>query len=368
MTIADIEQFFELWAPKWAAWERDNVGLQIGDRTRRVKSVLVALDVTPTIIAEAIAKKIDLIISHHPLLFRPPSSITTSDEIGRMILSLAESRIALYSAHTNLDFTRDGVSFALANTLGLNDVRFLSPLQGTLVKIVVFVPQEYVDKVAHAMAHAGAGVIGEYTSCSFQTNGTGTFSGSKNAKPFLGTKEKLETVQEVRLEMVAPKARAQVIVNAMKTAHPYEEAAYDIYPLENTNLNFGMGAIGNLKKRISLKSFLTSAKKALNAEGLRYTGKLSGQVQRIAVCGGSGSDLLGDAIRAKADVLITADVRYHTFHSAENNIALVDAGHWETEHIILEPIAVRLREAAKQSGDTVTIVVTKNSTNPIHFL
>lgn len=368
MTIADIEQFFELWAPKWAAWERDNVGLQIGDRTRTVKSVLIALDVTPNIIAEAIAKKNDLIVSHHPLLFRPPSSITTNDEVGRMILSLAENRIALYSAHTNLDFTRDGVSFALANALGLNDVRFLSPLQGTLVKIVVFVPQEYVNKISHAMANAGAGVIGEYTSCSFQTNGMGAFRGSKNAKPFLGTKEKLETVHEVRIEMIAPKARAQEIINVIKTAHPYEEAAYDVYPLENTNPNFGMGAIGALKKRISLRSFLTSAKKALNAEGLRYTGKLSGQVQRIAVCGGSGSDLLKDAIRAKADVLITADVRYHTFHSAENNIALVDAGHWETEHIILKPIAARLREAAKQSGDTVTIIVTKNSTNPIHFL
>ncbi|MBI3587220.1 MAG: Nif3-like dinuclear metal center hexameric protein [Ignavibacteriales bacterium] len=368
MTIADIEQFFELWAPKWTAWERDNVGLQIGDSSRKVKSVLIALDVTPDLIAEAIAKKVDLIISHHPLLFQPPSSITTKDEVGTMILRLAEKRIALYSAHTNLDFTRDGVSFVLAKTLGLNDVRFLSPLKGTLVKIVVFAPQEYVDKISHAMANADAGVIGEYTSCSFQTKGTGTFRGSKNAKPFLGAKEKLETINEVRLEMVAPKARAQAIANAMKAAHPYEEAAYDIYPLENTNPNFGMGAIGSLKTRISLGLFLTSVKKALHAEGLRYTGNLSRQIQRVAVCGGSGSDLLSDAIKAKADVLVTADVRYHTFHSAENTIALVDAGHWETEHIILEPIAARLREAAKQSGDALKIVITKNSTNPIHFL
>lgn len=368
MTVSDIEQFFELWAPKWVAWERDNVGLQVGDSSRKVSSVLIALDVTPAVVAEAIAKKIDLIISHHPLLFRPPSSITTNDEVGTMILSLAEHHIALYSAHTNLDFTRDGVSVVLAKTLGLSDVRFLSPLKGTLVKIVVFVPQEYVDKVSYAMANAGAGVIGEYTSCSFQTNGTGTFRGSKSAKPFLGAKEKLEMVNEVRLEMVAPKARAQTIVNAMKTAHPYEEAAYDIYPLENTSPNFGMGAIGSLKKRISLRSFLTSVKKALRAEGLRYTGNLSRQIQRVAVCGGSGSDLLNDAIKAKADVFVTADVRYHTFHSAQNTIALVDAGHWETEYCILEPIASRLREAAKQSGDTLKIVTTKNTTNPIHFL
>ncbi len=367
MTVSDIAHIIEEWAPKWIAWERDNVGLQVGDASRTIKKVLVALDVTEQIAAEAVAKKVDLIISHHPLLFRPAAAITAADDIGRIILKLVEKKIAVYSAHTNLDFTRDGVSFILAKKLELRNIRFLSPLHGLLAKIAVFVPPSHVDEVANAMAKAGAGMIGEYTSCSFRLQGTGTFRGSEKTHPFFGKPGQLEQAEEVRLEMIAPRARTAAIVAAMKEAHPYEEVAYDIYPLENSDPNYGMGAIGELKKLQSLKSFLTWIKKSLNAEGLRYTGNPDRLVKKVAVCGGSGSDLLRAVLDEGADVFVTSDVRYHTFHTAAHRIALIDAGHWETEHGILEPLAERLRQAAKIRGRRLSVLVTQHSTNPMHY-
>ena len=366
MNIEDIEQFFESWAPRWTAWDRDNVGLQVGDRARKVQRVLLALDLTPAVVREAISKKADLIITHHPLLFRPPSSITTSDPIGRIALALAEKKIALFSAHTNLDFTRGGVSFALANALGLRDVRFLSPLKETLAKISVFVPEKYVDQVTSAMSESGAGIIGHYHSCSFRVPGTGTFRASLEARPFVGKAGVFERVDEVRLEMLTPRARVNGVVAAMKRAHPYEEVAYDVYPLQNENPNFGMGAIGNLRRPVSLKALLATTKRVLGAEGLRYAGELRRTVKRIAVCGGSGSDLFHEALAAKADAFITADVRYHTFQAASDQIALIDAGHWETEQVILQPLAERLRGFAEQSGEKITITLTKHLTNPTH--
>jgi dinuclear metal center YbgI/SA1388 family protein len=366
MKIAEIEQMIESWAPKWTAWERDNVGLQVGDRTRNVTSVLVALDVTEQIVREARAKNVGLIVSHHPLLFQPPTAVTASTDIGRLILQLVKSKIALYSAHTNLDFTKHGVSFALAERLGLTNIRFLSPLKGTRAKIVVFVPQGHVDGVAGAMSAAGAGVIGEYESCSFRLSGTGTFRGSLETRPFIGQAGQLETAEEVRLEMIAPRARVQAIVTAMKRVHPYEEVAYDVYPLDNDDPNYGMGAIGELKRPRPLKAFLQHTKRALKAEALRYTGDPRRRVKTVAVCGGSGSELLPVALSRNADVFITADIRYHTFH-ATGGLALVDAGHWETEHVILEPLAERLRQAARERKERLQVYVTRYSTNPTHY-
>ncbi len=366
MKLAEIEQFFESWVPKWTAWERDNVGLQIGRRSRKVKNVLVALDVTPEIVGEAIRKKVDLIVSHHPLLFRPPSSISDSNTVGSLLLSLAEHRIALYSAHTNLDASSDGVSFALARDLGLQKAVFLAPLANTLVKLAVFVPSGYVERVTAAMANAGAGTIGEYDSCSFRTEGKGTYHGSDKSKPFIGNSQQLEEIEEARLEMIVPRARVNAVVATLKSVHPYEEVAYDLYTLENTNPNFGMGVVGDLPHSIPLKEFLTKLKKVIRAESVRYCGALNQKIRRVAVCGGAGSELLDQAISAKADVFVTADVRYHPFHDAVGRIVLVDAGHWETEHGILPVIASRLRAWAGSQRDSLVVSITQHSTNPIH--
>ena len=366
MTLADIEKFFEKWTPRWTACERDNVGIQIGYRSRKVSSILIALDVTPEIIDEAATAKADLVVTHHPLLFRPPSSISDSDPVGALVLSLAEKQIALFSAHTNLDSVADGVSFSLARALGVTRPEFLVPLKDTMMKIAVFVPEKYANAVASAMSESGAGVIGEYQSCSFRVSGKGTFRGSKRARPAIGKPLKFEEVEEVRLEMMLPRSRVTAVVAAMKSVHPYEEVAYDLYALANGNPNFGMGAIGNLTRSATLRSFLGEVKKVLHADSLRYTGSLSQKVNRVAVCGGSGSELLEDAIRANADVYVTADIRYHTFQSAKGRIALVDAGHFETEHLVLQSIADRLRSWARSNGEKIPVTVTKQSTNPIH--
>ncbi len=366
MTVNEVEHIMEQWAPRWAAWERDNVGLQIGNRTAVVRRILLCLDVTENVVEEAISSKTDLLISHHPLLFRPVNSITSSDPVGRMILKLARHGIALYSAHTNLDFARDGVSMALAAQLGLQNVRFLSPVKGLLAKIAVFVPEGSVPHVLDAMAKAGAGVIGEYSHCSFQVNGRGTFLGSSRSNPTVGAKGRLESTEELRLEMILPRAKVAAVTAAMKSVHPYDEVAYDVYSLENESTEFGMGAIGELKSALPLKSFLALVRKALSAEGVRASGNPRARVKRVAVCGGSGSDLIGEAHRANADAFVTADVRYHSFHNA-GNLAIVDAGHWETEHPVLKAVHSRLTTAFAARREKVRISVTRQRTSPIHF-
>lgn len=366
MKLSEIEQFFESWVPKWTAWERDNVGLQIGRRSRKVKTILIALDVTPEIVGEAIRKKVDLIISHHPLLFRPPSSISDSNPVGSLLLALAEHRIALYSAHTNLDASSEGVSFTLARDLGVQKPVFLAPLKGSLVKLAVFVPAADVGRVTAAMADAGAGTIGEYDSCSFRMEGKGTFHGSDKSRPFLGKPRRFEEVEETRLEMIVPRAHTNAVVAALKSVHPYEEVAYDLYTLENTNPNFGMGAVGDLPRSMTVKEFLTKLKKAIRAQTVRHGGALNQKIRRIAVCGGAGSELLDQAISAKADVFVTADVRYHPFHDAAGRIVLVDAGHWETEHGVLPVLASKLRAWASTQEESIVVSITQHSTNPIH--
>ena len=255
LQVAHIIQVFEEWAPKWVAWEKDNVGLQVGNTRRNVTKILVTLDVNQHIVDEAITQKADLIVSHHPLLFRPPSSVTADDAIGTLVLQLAERKISLFSAHTNLDFTRGGVSFALAEQLNLHGIQFLSPLKKSLAKIIVFIPDAYTGRVMNAMAQAGAGVIGNYSSCSFGTKGTGSFYGAPASSPFVGRNGKLESVEETRLEMIAPRTDVARVIAALKGVHPYEEPAYDVYFIENTNPNFGMGALGRLPKPQSLEHF-----------------------------------------------------------------------------------------------------------------
>jgi len=368
MTVADVEHIIEEWAPRWVAWERDNVGLQIGRRNQQVRKIMLALEVTEGVVHEAIRKKADLLFTHHPPLFHPASSLTDADQTGSNILTLAENKIAVYSAHTNLDFTRNGVSFALAETLGLKKAKFLSPLEGKLSKVVVFVPPTHVEQVAKKMSDSGAGVIGDYHSCSFRIDGTGTFEGTETSRPYIGRRQSFERVKEVRLEMIAPTARVPSVIQAIKNVHPYEEVAYDVYPVNTPSANYGVGAFGELDRVVTLQAFLRKCKQVLSVQSLRYTGNSTQKVRTAAVCGGSGSDLLEAAIRAKADVFVTADVRYHTFHAAHGRIALVDAGHWETEHVVLEPARRKLQDAARRLNQRISVTVAQTPTNPVQSL
>lgn len=367
MLVRDVQHILESWAPREIAWERDNVGLQIGDYNKRVHKILIALDVNDEVVLEATKKKVDLVITHHPLFFRPLKSITSGDRVSEIALRLIQNDIALYAAHTNLDFTRGGVSFALAEKLGLKNVTFLAHVPDHLRKIAVFVPVEYVDKVTEAMASAGAGIIGNYDHCSFRAEGSGTFRGKEGTKPFLGEVGKFEKVSEVRVEMIAPKWKVSDIIRAMRAAHPYEEVAYDVYLLDNESANYGMGAVGNLPHEMALKKFLQTIKDQLGIPSLRYVGNFQQPIKSVAVCGGSGSDLMDVAIRRNADAFVTADVKYHAFEAARGNIALIDAGHFETEQPSLDRLVDKLRHHIALSKENVQVLKTSVSTNPIHY-
>ena len=368
MKVRDIQNVMEAWAPREISWDRDNVGLQVGDLGAEVRGILVALDVTEQVIEEAKRKKANLLISHHPLLFTPVKSVTPSTDTGRCIRSLVQEGMNLFSAHTNLDFTRGGTSFALARALQLHDVDFLYKSCRVQRKIVTFVPADDVQRVASAMAEAGAGRIGNYDHCSFRTTGLGTFRGNDASRPSVGKRGELESVPEVKLEMIANQWQVPGIIGAMKKSHPYEEVAYDVYPLENTSNDYGMGIIGNLTRPMELGHFLRTVKKALGASGLRCTGDPRRKVLRVAACGGSGSDLTDEAIAQGADVFVTSDVKYHAFHNAKNRIALIDAGHYETEHLVIDSVVSRLKQELLTIDAQIPVYAARTSTNPVHYV
>jgi dinuclear metal center YbgI/SA1388 family protein len=367
MTLHDLHTLLSTWAPKDIAWERDNVGLQVGEITSRVTGILVCLDVTEKVIEEARKRRANVILSHHPLLFRPPKTITPNDHTGRCIRALVAQAINLYSAHTNLDFTAGGTSFALAEALGLKDVDFLHTSYRVQKKIVTFVPEAHVEKVRDAMAAAGAGVIGNYDHCSFGTIGAGSFRGNKATTPAIGKKGVLEHVSEVRLEMLANQWDVPGVVRAMKAAHPYEEVAYDVYPLDNTSSKYGMGIIGTLKKPMRLERFLDLLKKRLHTKALRCTASPVTTIRRVAACGGAGVELVSAAVAQNADAFITADVKYHDFHDATGKILLIDAGHYETEHPVVNAVVRKLQKDFADRKITIPVTATKISTNPILY-
>lgn len=365
MIVRDVQRIIERWAPKEIAWERDNVGLQVGSENASVRSILICLDVNEDTIEEALRRRANFIISHHPLLFRPLRSVDLHDSTGRCVSKLLKSKISLYSAHTNLDFTRGGTSFALADWLTLTRVDFLLKSYRLKRKIVTFVPPDHVDGVAEAMGKAGAGTIGNYESCSYRSQGTGTFRGNTEARPTIGKRGQLEHVQEVRLEMIVDQPNVQPVVRAMLSAHPYEEVAYDVYPLENISPDYGMGVIGDLRKPMTVLQFIRHVKKTLGATAVRYTPGASNRVRRVAACGGSGSDLTDEAIRQGADSFITADVKYHSFHDAARRILLIDAGHYETERPVVDALAKKLSTEFKRIGMKIPVYAALTSTNPI---
>jgi dinuclear metal center YbgI/SA1388 family protein len=363
--IQDIIKEIEEWAPPGVAWERDNVGLQIGNPSEEVRGVLVALEVTADVIAEALSRKCNLIITHHPLLFNPLKNITPRSLTGDLALTVARNGLHVYSAHTNIDFTRDGVNFVLATKLKLQDCMFLHQESGSLKKISVFVPTAYVEKVTNAMTEAGAGIIGEYEACSFQSSGTGTFRPRPGAQPFNGTVGQLEHADEVRIEMVVPSWKTAAVVAAMTEAHPYEEVAHDIYTNEAIDPMYGAGVIGMLEAPLRPKEFIQHIKDALHIPAVRWTRGASESIYRVAVCGGSGSELLPVALRKKADAFVTADIKYHTFHEAFGRIYLVDAGHYETEIYITNAIVHRLQNKFQDSA--IPLYKTSSITNPVNY-
>jgi dinuclear metal center YbgI/SA1388 family protein len=362
--LFEIIRKFEELVPKALQWEKDNTGLQVGDPQQNINRILLSLELDSQILNEAKEKKADLILTHHPLLFKPLKKVDFSSEQGLFLKELIQNNIALYASHTNLDKYNKGVGFAFGKRLGLKNIISLVAEEDINYKIVTFVPLDYTEKVIEALSNAGAGNIGDYKQCSFKIQGKGTFEGSQNSNPFIGKKCQNESVDEIRVEMIFPKWRTGNIIQAVKETHPYEEPAFDIYPLKSFSEDTGLGVVGDLPEKTDIKNFLNDLKIKLNIPFLKTSNNLNGNVERIAVMPGAGNSYLQYAINNRAQVFITSDVTYHTYFEAMNKIILVDAGHFETEIPVLSEIEGLLSGLFNKD---VEIIRTEHITNPIYY-
>jgi len=364
MKISEITSFLEQLAPLGLQETYDNSGLLIGHGNQNVSKALITLDVTNEVVEEAKSNKCNLIIAHHPLIFNSLKKINTKSGVGAMIAKLIKEDIALYAIHTNLDNIAEGVNAKLAQTLGLQKLQILAPKSGILHKLVVFCPTSYAETVQKAMFDAGAGHIGNYTSCSFSSAGYGTFKAEEGANPFVGDIGKLHKEEELKIETVVPSYHLHQVVAAMLKAHPYEEVAYDIYALANLQTNIGAGMIGELETESDPEDFLQMVKRQLNASHIRHSPLLKRKIKKVAICGGSGSFLIHNAFKANADVFITGDVKYHDFFEHAGEMTIVDAGHFETEQFTKELLYDRLNG----KFPNFALQISKARTNPIYFL
>ncbi len=358
-----------LYAPQLAE-DWDNVGLQVGDGTAEVRRVLVCLDIDSRVVARAQAEEAQLVLAHHPLLFKPLKRIAPADEVGRTVFAAIRAGISLVSVHTNLDRARDGLNDWLADRIGLSRVAVLHTVGNEdLYKLVVYVPEGHQEKVADALFASGAGHVGGYDCCSFRVRGQGSFRPGENTRPFIGRAGELETVDEWRLEVILPREHADRAVRQMLKAHPYEEVAFDLLALKNTRADVGLGRIGELATPLSLADFARQVKAALQLDHLRLVGDASRKIGRVAVCGGSGAFLLHQAHRQGADVLVTGDVKYHDAREAEQlGIALIDAGHFGTERIAVEGLATALRAASVEKKWPIEFLALTDETDPFALI
>lgn len=367
-TVGDwLELVHELYPPAQAA-EWDQVGLHVGDPGWPVERVLVSLDVTTAVVEEAAAEPATLVLAHHPLLFRPLERLTPATAPGRTALLAAQRGVAVAAAHTNLDVTGDGAgtSDPVVRVLELGQVRPLGTglRESAVVKLVTFVPPEAVEAVVDAVTGAGAGVIGEYERCSFRVRGTGTFRPTAAADPYSGQVGRDNHEEELRIELELPRSRAGGVIRALQSAHPYEEVAYDLYPLL-AGAEIGLGRVGTLPRALTLRALAARVRETLPAPHLRFAGDPDRTVRSVAVVGGAGDSLIGAALAAGADVLVTGDLKHHVaLDATELGLALVDAGHHATEVAALPAWIERLRSAATARGHTAGLVRSAVPTGP----
>jgi dinuclear metal center YbgI/SA1388 family protein len=364
MRLSEITAAFEELAPATYQESYDNTGLTVGNPQDEIRAALLTVDVTEEVLDEAIADSINLIISHHPLIFSPLKSITGKTSSERILIKAIHQHVALFCAHTNLDNVYAGVSRKLAEKLGIMNSRILAPVSGELRKLVTFVPVDHADKVRTALFNAGAGHIGNYDMCSYNLEGMGSFRGSEGTNPFVGEKGELHFEKEVRIETIFPKALQSAIVGSLLAAHPYEEVAYDIYPLDNVYPMAGAGMIGEMDAVLEVPVFLSRVKERLGCPIVRYSGTTKGSIKTVACCGGSGSFLIRRAVASGADAFITGDIKYHQFCEAADELLLIDAGHFETEQYTNEIFY----EFLTKKFPTFAIRFSTVNTNPIKYL
>lgn len=351
LRIHDLIGYLNSLFPPELAEDWDNVGLQAGDPAGHLTRGMVALDPTLAAVKAARAADAQVLITHHPLLFHGLKQLTPEHEVGRVIWRAVKDDVAVISLHTNLDSAPLGLNSWLAGRLEILDPAPLRNAPGAFLKLVVFVPSGHETRLAEALFAAGAGGIGRYDQCSFRIPGTGTFRPQEGTSPFIGSPGQREEVEELRLEVLVPRNRLGRVLERMGAAHPYEEVAYDLLPLDNQWPGAGLGRIGRLEQPLPLNAFVARVKRALGCSSVRLTGPEQMTVGKVAICGGSGGDLIRTAHRQGADVIVTGDVKYHEARSAEDlGIAVIDAGHFATEHLMVDALTRQLNQSAEAQG------------------
>lgn len=365
-TVGNVIDIMEKISPPGLAEDWDNIGLQLGVPQAQVKRVLVTLDVDEGVVEEAREKGVQLIISHHPLIFRPIKNLRSDLPLGKVIAKLIKSNIAVYAAHTNLDSAKGGVNDILAGLLQLDHLEILAPSsEEKFFKLVVFVPKDHLEQVRDAVCRAGAGWIGNYSHCTFASPGNGTFLPLEGTNPFIGSQGELEIVSEYRLETIVPGFLLKKAVTAVLESHPYEEVAYDVFPLEITGKKLGLGRIGNLNSPITLQQLVGKVKHVLGVDVIKAVGDMERSITRIAVCGGAGASLIERASSQGAQCLVTGDLKYHEARDAQAlGIAVIDAGHYATENFIVGYVAGKLEEECAAGGLEIVIEESKVNISP----
>ena len=361
--IKEVISTLERFAPLPLQEGYDNAGLQVGLTEAEVSGALLCLDVTEAVVEEAVSEGCNLIVAHHPLVFRPLRQVSGISYVERCVMAAIKHDITIYCAHTNIDSACGGVSFKMAQKLGLKNVEILSPRQGLLEKLVTYVPTAQASRVEQAMFTAGAGRLGDYDSCSYRLEGQGRYRALEGATPFAGTVGEHHTEPETRVEVLVHKPLMGKVVTAMLKAHPYEEPAFDIIPLDNADRYSGLGVIGDIEPQPAL-DFLERVKQAFEVEALRYSGDTDKTVSRIAMCGGAGAEFTSLALARHAQVYITGDLKYHEFMGNEDSIILADIGHYESEHYTKEIFL----DIIRQKIPNFAVAFASNEKNQVKYL
>lgn len=364
MKLREITNYLESFAPLAYQESYDNSGLICGHHDMEITGAVICLDSTEAVIEEAIANKCNLVIAHHPIVFSGIKKFNGKNYVERVIIKAIQNNIAIYAAHTNLDNVAKGVNSKIAEKIGLTNCKILAPMYNTLKKLTTFCPDDQAAALRAALFAAGGGAIGNYNECSFNTSGLGTFKAGENTNPFVGEKGKQHEEKETKIELIYPGYLESRLLKALFTAHPYEEVAYDIIALDNANNSIGAGMVGELAEEIEETIFLKHLKQTMKTDMVRYTALKGKKIKTVAVCGGSGSFLLKNAIAAGADVFVTGDFKYHQFFDAENQIVIADIGHYETEQFTME----LFYDILSEKFSTFAIHLSKINTNPINYL
>lgn len=363
MLIKEIISLLETTAPPSLQESYDNTGLITGQPSAACTGIICTLDATEEVIQEAIGNKCNLVVAHHPIIFSGLKKINGKNYVEKAIITAIKNDIAIYAIHTNLDNIISGVNKKMADALGLINRQILLPKENQLMKLYTFIPAEHAERVRNAVFEAGAGHIGNYSECSFNAAGEGTYKAGNNTNPFSGEKNIRHTESEIKTEIIFPQWLQPRIIEALLASHPYEEAAYDLVKLSNNFSSAGSGLLGELPELMDEADFLQHIKKSFNLQVIRHTPLTGNPVKSVALCGGAGSFLINKALGAGAGFYITADIKYHEFFDANGRMVIADIGHWESEQYTID----LLYEILKEKYPTFALRKTEVHTNPVCY-